>query len=95
MEIKCQTCEEAFEKSDIIVTSEGLFCSQCLPDNVDKKFFTIHVSWQGLNALIAAIDGNPTVDQLFIIDKIKDKLVLVLMEAIKEHVKNSIQESDS
>lgn len=88
MEIRCQSCSKTFEKSNIIVTSQGFFCSKCLPNDVDKKFFVIHLSWQGLNALIAQIEGNPTVEQLFIVDKIKDKLIEKMMEAIKYYVQS-------
>lgn len=83
METKCQSCDKAFDKQDIIVTIDGLFCSQCLPEDVSKRFFTIHLSWQGLMALIAHIEGNPSVDQLFIVDKIKEKLDRHLMEVIR------------
>jgi hypothetical protein len=95
---KCRKCGEFFTKTEIIVTTEGFFCSQCLPKDVDKTFFTIHLSWLGINALLDYIDGNATVDQLMVIDKIKDKLDLNIQRAIKEMVtkhEGEVQESDS
>lgn len=93
MEIQCQTCNDTFKTSEIIVTGEGLFCSQCIPEGVDKTFFTVHLSWVGLNALIDYIDGNANVNQLMIVEKIKDKLVRHMMGAIKEYAE--VPESDS
>jgi len=84
MEIQCKSCNKPFEKQDIIATLDGLFCSECLPEDVTKKFFTIHLSWSGVNALVDYIDGGANVDQYMIVEKIRDKLVQKILTAIKE-----------
>jgi hypothetical protein len=93
MEIRCRKCDSTFKKSEIIVTGEGLFCSQCIPEGVDKTFFTVHLSWQGLNAIIDFVEGTADVEQFMIIEKIKDKLILKMIEELRKYAE--IPESDS
>lgn len=90
--LPCSVCGELLEFSAIIVTPEGLYCSQDLPKNVVPHFFTVHLSWKGMFALLAHLEGNPDVDQLFIIDRIKEKLQLKVLERLREYV--TIQKPD-
>lgn len=95
MEIKCSDCGKGFETRDIIATLDGLFCSQCLPKDVTKKFFTIQISWVGINAIVDLIEGDVNVDQLMILEKMKTKLEFKIKEAIEEILREAqISESD-
>lgn len=96
MEIKCSKCEKAFEKRDIIATLDGLYCENCLPEDVTKRFFVIHISWAGINAIVDLIEGDVNVDQLMMLEKIKIKLESKIRDAIKEILDEvQIPESDS
>lgn len=96
MEIKCSKCKETFEKRAIIATLEGLFCENCLPKDITKKFFTIQISWAGINAIVDLIEGDVNVDQLMILEKMKTKLELKIKEAIEEILREAqISKSDS
>lgn len=96
MEIKCSKCGKIFEKREIIATLEGLYCDNCLPEDVTKRFFTIHISWAGVNAIIDVIDGDVNVEQIMLLDKIKSKLESKIREAIEEILREAqIPESDS
>jgi hypothetical protein len=94
---KCRKCGNFFPKEEILVTFDGFYCSEDLPEGTSKKFFTISLSWQGINALVDYLEGDANVDQLMIIDKIKEKLALRILEAIREMVERGgeVQKPDS
>lgn len=92
--IPCSVCGKLFEFGDIIVTVQGLYCSEDLPEGVVAHFFTVHLSWTGMFALLDFLGNDASVDQLFIVDKIKDKLQEQVVRAIKNYVEGAVQISD-
>lgn len=92
--IPCSVCGKLFEFGDIIVTVQGLYCSEDLPEGVVAHFFTVHLSWTGMFALLDFLGNDASVDQLFIVDKIKDKLQEQVVRAIKDYVEGAVQISD-
>lgn len=91
MEAKCKKCGETFKSSEIFVTYDGLFCKSCLPVDVIKKFISLDISWDGINALVDYYEGDPTVEQLMIVDKMMKKI----KEKMVKLINDCIQESDS
>lgn len=55
------------------------------------------MSWIGVNALLDYIDGDASVDQLMVVDKMTEAIRRKMMELLQEMIKNGgeIQESDS
>lgn len=84
--VPCSVCGKELPFSDIIVTVDGLFCSQDLPSGVSAHFFTVHLSLKGMFALLAHLEGNPDVDQLFIVDAIKEKLQKQVVKELRQYV---------
>lgn len=97
MEAKCQKCEKFFPTSIILATGEGFYCQECLPVGATKRFISLDMSWIGVNALLDYIDGDASVDQLMVVDKMTEAIRRKMMELLQEMIKNGgeIQESDS
>ena len=88
MEAKCRKCEKFFAASIILVTEEGFYCQDCIPEGMPKRFITLHISWPGITALLDYIKGNASVDQLMVIDKITESIERKILEFLQETIKN-------
>lgn len=97
MEAKCKQCNEFFPTSIILATHQGFFCQECIPVDTTKQFITLHMSWTGVNALLDYIEGDATVEQLMVIDKMTGAIRRKMMALLQEMIKNGgeVQESDS
>lgn len=98
MEVRCKKCGEFFNRDKILVSVEGFFCENCIPVDVQKRFITLHFSWTGLTALVAVIENTANVDQLLLVDGIKEKIEAKMLQLVKEIIEEhggEIQNSDS
>lgn len=95
MEAKCRKCENYFDKSEIIVVQEGIFCKDCLPPDHTPMPFTLHISWRGITALMDYIDGSGDLETLEVIEKIRHRLGVKVIEQIRRILHGEVRESDS
>jgi hypothetical protein len=95
--VKCQKCNSFFEKREILVTLEGFYCENCLPEGVSKRIIRFDFSWTGVVALMDYIDGDANLDQILIVEKIKEKMGREVMRIIQDVIKSyggEVQQSD-
>ena len=98
MEAKCQVCNEFFDKHDIVVTQDGTYCEPHVPVDAKLGFFTLHVTWKGINALMDYIDGSVDLEVLNTIETMRKALDKRILEQLRsrlgvEQVRESNPES--
>jgi hypothetical protein len=95
MEAKCKLCNEFFDKHEISVARDGLYCDKCLPENAIPASFTFSFSWKGINALTDYIDGSRDIEILMTIETMREAIDKKIIEKIRSLIGGEIRQSDS
>lgn len=95
MEAKCRKCNKFFPKASILVSIDGLYCEDCVPDEMQPLLFSFQMSWAGINALTDYIDGSRSLATLEVVDKIRAAIDKRIIEQIRGFIGGEIRQSDS
>lgn len=95
MEAQCKSCGNFFDKHDILVTRDGLYCEGCVPADSVPASFVFHISWKGVNALTDYIDGERSLDILETMEVMRAAIDKKIISQIRGLIGGTIRESDS
>lgn len=94
MEAKCLKCEQWYDSHLVFVTTKGIYCKNCVPEDAEPKPFVFSFSWKSINALMDYIDGERDLEILEIIDIMRAAIPRKIVEQLRSLIGNEIRESN-